>query len=40
MSVQTIDALATATELLRALRERRVSAVQLLDLYLERIASP
>ena len=39
MSVQTIDALATATELLRALRERRVSAVELLDLYLERIAS-
>jgi amidase len=38
MSVQTLDAFATATNLLRALRAQQVSSVELLDLYLGRIA--
>src|SRR5438093_13496725 len=38
MAVETLDAFATATALLGALRARQVSAVELLDLYLRRIA--
>ena len=34
----TIDAFATATEMLAALRTKQVSAVELLDLHVRRIA--
>jgi len=33
----TIDGFSTATEMLRALRDRHVSAVELLDLHIQRI---
>ena len=35
---QRVDAFASATTLLHALRERRISAVELFDLHLDRIA--
>jgi amidase len=37
MLTNSIDGFAPATEMLRALRERRISAVELLELHLRRI---